>query len=31
VNGLISFLTGRQTTLWQRVRRRDLVPDAKQE
>jgi cellulose synthase/poly-beta-1,6-N-acetylglucosamine synthase-like glycosyltransferase len=31
VHGLISFLAGRQTTLWQRARRRDLVPDVKQE
>lgn len=31
VRGLVSFLTGRQTTLWQRARRRDLVPDVKQE
>jgi poly-beta-1,6-N-acetyl-D-glucosamine synthase len=31
IHGLISFLTGRQTTLWQKVRRRELVPGAKQE
>ena len=31
VHGLISFLTGRQTTLWHRVRRREFVPGVKQE
>jgi cellulose synthase/poly-beta-1,6-N-acetylglucosamine synthase-like glycosyltransferase len=31
VQGLISFVTGRQTTLWQRVQRREFVPGAKQE
>jgi hypothetical protein len=31
IHGLISFLTGRQTSLWQRVQRREFVPDAKQE
>ncbi|MGZ9165179.1 MAG: glycosyltransferase family 2 protein, partial [Anaerolineales bacterium] len=31
VHGLILFLTGRQTSLWQRVQRREFVPDSKQE
>jgi biofilm PGA synthesis N-glycosyltransferase PgaC len=30
-HGLISFLTGRQTTLWQRVRRQEFMANAKQE
>lgn len=29
--GLISFVTGRQTTLWQRVRRQEFMAGAKQE
>jgi len=31
VHGLISFLTGRQTTLWQRARRREFVPSPRRE
>jgi hypothetical protein len=31
LHGLISFLTGRQTAMWRRVRRRELVPGAKQD
>jgi hypothetical protein len=31
LRGFLSFLSGGQTVLWERVRRREIITDAKQE